>query len=332
MRKFQVILCWLVFLIFWVPSQGTTSNEIAEFVETTSDMTRLEIRVATSLRTLRGENYMTYIRKKSKLLLAIEPSNLILIPETFEFRDKKKSLSGTANSQLMIIAKKIEDLKLVCFQRKLRKAFHDWGIVELCDGQSEKRYFDYMKGLFDKKALIAISFGDLKSAPIVEVGKFKCLRTHGACSSPRPREQDVASILKSNEEQVDASTASAPLSLPSTATSSVLVTVTITSLSTIIVSPNTSLLESSARVTSPVIDFKTINFKDDINELEPPPSFELDPVAYEIYRSKLEAQRATSSSKSVKPVWWINHVTTLTKSTTITSKHHHTVTVTTTET
>ncbi|CAD6500242.1 BgTH12-07423 [Blumeria graminis f. sp. triticale] len=332
MVQSQVLLCWLVFLIFWVPSQGTTSNEIAEFVEATSAMTRLEIRVATSLKTLSGENYMTHIRRKPKLLLAIEPSNLILIPETFEFRDKKKSLSGTASSQLMIIAKKIEDLKLICFQQKLHKAFHDWGIVELCEGGSEKRYFDYLKRLFDKKALIAISLGDLKSAPIVEIGKFKCLRTHGACLSPRPKEQDVASILKSKEEHPDTLTASVPLSLSSTATSSVVVTITITSLSTLILSPNTSLLESSASVTSPIIDYKTKIFNDDINELDPPPSFELDPVAYEIYRSKLEAQRATSSSKSVKPVWWINHITTLTKSTTKTPKHHHTVTVTTTET
>lgn len=314
---------------------ATTSREIAEFLNVTSLMSKLEIQIASSLTTLSQpvprlngktskNKFESYIRKKLDILLGFKPSALILIPEGFETRGNNRIFSGTAGTQLVIIAQKIEDVKIACFQPNLRQVYHEWGIIELCSDQIGIKFLEYFQKLFNAKNRVAVSVDDIKSAPIVELGKFNCLKLNGVCTSPRPKNKEIISVLRSKDTSREASATTMsmnPTLAPILQNSSVLVIV-----STLVISLTTSLAPLS-NSTDYVMTNRTINRSDDTKESNITSS-----VQNNIFRdesnSKSKELILTSNIKSTPLVFLIEPTTTPTKSDVRTIHHHHIETVT----
>ncbi|CCU81463.1 putative powdery mildew-specific protein [Blumeria hordei DH14] len=299
-------------------------------------MSNLEIQIASSLTTLSQpvpklngkkskDKLESYIRKKLDILLGFKPSSLILIPEGFEPRGKNRFFSGTAGTQLIIIAQKIEDLKLVCFQPDLRQAYHEWGILELCGDQRGIQFLEYFQKLFNAKNRVAVSVDDMKSAPIVELGKFSCLKLNGVCTSPRPRNKEITSALRSKDtsRKVSATTMSMnPTLAPILQNSSVVVIV-----STLVISLTTSLLPLSSS-TDYVMTNSTINRSDHAKESNNTSSVQNNNIFDDEPNSKSRELVLTSNSKSTSLVFLNKPTTTPTKSDVRTIHHHHIETVT----
>ncbi|RKF61162.1 putative powdery mildew-specific protein [Golovinomyces cichoracearum] len=318
MKWTQVLTGMVICMAITPVTLSSTSSEIREFIRTTNLMKKFGVRIATSL---------SKKKKKSKLglLLGIEPTSVILMPEDFDLKTKKITKSAP-HSDLVPLPDKIYDMKLVCYNEKVREIFPEWGIVDLCKGEAQEIFSKYMKSLSSKRARLAITRGDLEDAPIIQLGRLKCMNLHGPCLTPRPSDVELASILSSKEEssvlitlttivstRLDSSSSSASPSTDELATVTVVVTTTsiIQTVSTTSSAFKASPMHIKILISKPVTSMTSVQpnpmnkFK---NTLERPPLYAEDPALFESYLSWIKTIATTSTFKTDQDVFGIKLV------------------------
>ncbi|KAI1000797.1 hypothetical protein K3495_g7400 [Podosphaera aphanis] len=273
MQFYQIILGWLFFLL--VSTNATPISEMREFVAIADSMRRSGVRIGIPLPSRNPEN-------KSDLLLYIDPSNLMLVPDDLGF-SKDDPVSTTDPDQLVSIANKPSDIQLLCQNEKVSQKFPEWGLIELCDDHSTKTFHDYLSKLFKDKGRIAMSLSDAKEAPIVTVGMLQCQRLHGPCLTLKPDVIELASIKAASTTGmhfISSSNSSGEPTAPLT-----IISVSATS--------STNTITKAPRPTS--------------NTLDSPPLYKDNITAYESYLSMLREKKATltvsSTSTSTKVLW-----------------------------
>lgn len=176
--------------MLYVMALATINDDIRKFVRVTTEMELLGAQVATSLSS-KGDS------SGLGLLLCMKPSSLVLVPEELQISPQRLLDRGTHSTNLVILPSKIQALKIVCPNKAVQGKFQEWGLIELCKKEAQITFSKYLNSVFEKKSHVAISKGDIESAPIVELGVLRCMKRYGPCTTDKPSHEKLASVLAS---------------------------------------------------------------------------------------------------------------------------------------
>ncbi|KAI6248694.1 hypothetical protein HI914_02722 [Erysiphe necator] len=141
---------------------ATINEDIREFIQVTSNMERMGVRIATS---------PSHKERSSEpgLLLEIKPSSLILLPEELKLTPVKNLDWGTHRTKLVVLSDNAQDLRLICEKNAAQESFQEWSIVDLCKREIQNIFSKYINDISKKKIHFAIARGDLEDAPVVKL-------------------------------------------------------------------------------------------------------------------------------------------------------------------
>ncbi|POS81834.1 hypothetical protein EPUL_006201, partial [Erysiphe pulchra] len=98
---------------------------------------------------------------KVGLLLGIEPTLLILLPQELMLNPTMENFDSDPNP-LIVLKARFEDIKLVCSNAKVQKFFPDWSMMENCKPEIQNVFAAQIKDLSQTSARLAIAKDDLE--------------------------------------------------------------------------------------------------------------------------------------------------------------------------
>ncbi|RKF64249.1 putative powdery mildew-specific protein [Erysiphe neolycopersici] len=186
------------FLIYSVVALATINDDIRKFVRVTYDLEISGVLISTSSKSKGNSSDVGLVLGKSLSVVQIKPSSLILVPKELRLTPQKYLRRITYSTHLVALPSKLHDLKLLCANQAVQDTFHEWGIIELCKEEAQNLFSEYIiSSVLEKNARVAISRHDIQNAPIVELGVLRCMKQDGPCSTKKPSDAKLASVLAS---------------------------------------------------------------------------------------------------------------------------------------